>query len=617
MTRSCLLLVLLFIFFYGCSGDIEYPQKKQFPHVITLHPSNINTEGALLRGEIIGGAWEGKDTISYGFIIIIKGQQSPWSRDTITLGETNLGLKFDHFIINQHVIDSEIYIYAFARDNENLYLGEKIQVSFKGEMFEFTGFYPKEGVWQDTILILGKRLSGHPDDTRVIFRQNAFPSWLEAGIIGFGADTLIVTVPAVRDAEKSEITVEIAGHPVKAEEMFHNRSPKIESFYPEQGYEGDTITIFGTHFGHPSDDHLSWVSLSTHIIDVLTVLEWTNTRIIAILDNIRFRIESNIKVHYNTRIGVSEGLFTYINPWIAISEPTFGRCGYPTGFSHNGNGYYGGCTHSPYSTNYRYYRYVPTTDSWSMAFDLSFNSIYVNSFVVEDRPFIVAGHHPSLPNKGRVVEYVNTHHFPEKETFPYEHVNYYGRLSLQTGDRAFILAGLDEWNIGTNFFEYDVHNDEWIEMPPYPISDLTEAFGFNLDNQLYVGTGKSQNNPVNDFYRFDLNSNMWIQLNPFPEVVYGGSAFVVNGQAYAGLGTASNLSLNDLNRYLYAYDPHNDSWEKVAKLPVRYYKRPRTRNCAVFVIDDSAYIGHCMRHNNEIEITGSFVRFDPNFLRLN
>ena len=618
MSRFCVSLVLLFLFLFGCSKDVEFPTAGQFPLAITLHPSNINTEGALLRGEISGGAWEGKDTIAYGFIISIQGQQNPLSQDTIILGETTRALKFDHYTINRQVVDSEIYIYAFARDDDYLYLGDRVSVFFSGEMFEITGFYPEAGVWQDTILIHGKRLTGHLDDTKVIFRQNANPGWLEAGIVGLGADTLMVTVPSVRWADKSEIIVEIAGQSLSAEMLFHNSPPVIESFYPEEGYDGDTITIYGKHLGHSSDDQLNWVSLSSRINDAFTIVEWTSTRIIAVLDDVGFRTESKIQITYNTRRGESEDLFYHISPWYAISEPNNDRCGYPTAFSHNGNGYYGGCRSAAYSTNYRYYRYVPATDSWSMAFDLSFNSIYVNSFVVEDRPFIVAGHLPDFPNRGRVVEYVSDNYFPEKETFPYQDVNHYGRLSLETDNRAFMLAGLDQLGISSNFFEYNLHNDEWIELPPHPISDLTEAFGFSLGNQLYVGTGKSQNNPVNNFYRFDLNNNTWVQLNPFPKALYGGSAFVVDGQAYAGLGNVSNQSAEDLdlNRYLYAYDPHNDSWQKAARLPVRYFVTPRTRNCAVFVIDDKAYIGHCMRHNSVVDITGGFARFDPEFLQI-
>ncbi|TVQ93651.1 MAG: hypothetical protein EA393_01975 [Bacteroidetes bacterium] len=616
MSRFCILLVLLFKIIYGCSKDVEFPDVKQFPHVITLHPSNINTAGALLRGEISGGAWEGKDTITYGFIISIQGQQSTLSRDTIILGETTEALRYDHYISNHQVLDSDVYIYAFARDDNYLFLGDRERVIFSGDIFEIKGFYPEAGVWQDTILIFGKRLSGHPDDTRVLFRQNANPSVLSAGIIALSADTLMVTVPAVRFAEKSEIVVEIAGLPIVAEELFYNSPPVIEGFYPEEGYDGDTIMIFGKHLGYATDEPLNWVSLSTRINNPLTILEWTSTRIIAILDDVGFRTNSKIQVTFNGRRGESDDLFYHISPWYEISEPAYGRCSYPTAFSRNGHGYYGGCIHSPFNTNYRYYRYIPATDSWSQAFDLPFNSIYVNSFVVENRPFIVAGHYPNFPNSGKVVEYVTPNQFPEKDTFPYENLKYFGRLSLETGDRAFLLAGTDEWGIGTNFFEYDVHNDAWIEMPPHPISDLTEAFGFNLGDQLYVGTGKTQDNPINDFFSFDLNSNTWIQLNPFPKAVYGGSAFVVNGQAYAGLGTESNLSHNDLNRYLYAYDPHNDSWEKAARLPVRYYKRPRTRNCAVFVIDDRAYIGHCMSHHNLVDHNGGFAQFDSEFLQI-
>lgn len=611
MNQLRLILLLLLFFLYGCSKDVEYPQEKQFPHVITLHPSNINIEGALLRGEISGGAWEGKDSIAYGFIVSIQREQSPLSQDTIILGETSEALRFDHYISNQQVLDSDVYIYAFARDDDYLYLGDREKVMFSGEMFEVTGFYPEAGVWQDTMLIFGKRLAGHPDDTKVFFSRVDNTGLVPADIIGFSADTLMVTVPVIRFADKSEIIVEVAGQSIIAEDLFFNSPPVIEGFYPEEGYDGDTIMIFGQHLGYASDEPLNWVSLTSQIDDAFTIVEWTTTRIIAVLDDVGFRTRSRIQVTYNSRRGTSGDLFHHIVPWRKIGQPAIDRCGYPTAFSRNGNGYYGGCTHSSYSTTYRYYRYVPDTDSWSTAFDLPFVSMYVNSFVVDDRPFIVAGHLPQFPNSGRVVEYVTPHQLPEKETFPYEHVNHYGRLSLETGDRAFMLAGLDQWGIGTNFFEYDPHNDAWIEMPPHPISDLTGAFGFNLGNQLYVGTGQSQNNPVNDFYRFDLNSNSWVQLNPFPKAVYGGSAFVVDGQAYAGLGTSSNQSVDDLNRCLYAYDPHNDSWEKVSRLPLRN----RTRNCAVFVIDDRAYVGHCMRHDNVVDITAEFARFDQEYLR--
>lgn len=308
------LLFVLLVVLYGCSKDTEYPREKQFPHAITLHPSNINTAGALLRGEIAGGAWEGKEDIDYGFIVSIQQQQSLLSQDTIIVGETSEALKFDHYITNLLVLDSEVYVYAFARDDDYLYLGNRERFIFSGEMFDITGFYPGSGVWQDTILVFGKRLTGYPDDTKVIFRQDRGTSRLEADIVALGADTIMAIVPAVRLAEESEIFVEIAGQSVLAKELFYHSPPIIEGFYPREGSEGDTITIYGTYLGHPSDYSLDHVSFASHMFESFTVLEWTPTRIIAVLDDLSFSTESPIRVRYNMRTGLSEDLFYYFNP---------------------------------------------------------------------------------------------------------------------------------------------------------------------------------------------------------------------------------------------------------------------------------------------------------------
>ncbi len=104
----------------------------------------------------------------------------------------------------------------------------------------------------------------------------------------------------------------------------------------------------------------------------------------------------------------------------------------------------------------------------------------------------------------------------------------------------------------------NVINDSWTKVNDFPGEKRYSAIYFNINNKYYVGFGSSIE-PLKDLWEFNPQNNTWTQKNDGPTPISGGISFVINNNAYVGLGEYDND--------FWKYDPVSDSWEYVTNFP--------------------------------------------------
>ena len=147
-------------------------------------------------------------------------------------------------------------------------------------------------------------------------------------------------------------------------------------------------------------------------------------------------------------------------------------------------------------------------------------------------------------------------------------------VGIAIGNKGYVGTGIDapeSW-IGNNqndWWEYNPVTNMWTQKANYPGSPSYNGIyfgcGFTIGNYGYVLGGKqSASNYTNNLYRYDPASNTWLQMAQFPNGTrYAMSAFVVNGKAYAGLGTDENLLQTDW----WEWNPTNNMWTQKTSFP--------------------------------------------------
>lgn len=142
-------------------------------------------------------------------------------------------------------------------------------------------------------------------------------------------------------------------------------------------------------------------------------------------------------------------------------------------------------------------------------------------------------------------------------TFNANGINYYGLGSVNN----------DYFGLLNDFWKFNAADNTWSKLADYPFEASSACFGFAIGPKGYVGLGWNEVNPVftepKKIWEYDINSNVWVQKSDFPGVGrFYPASFVINGEAFVGLGTASS-SFKDFWKYNHV----NDSWQRLSDFP--------------------------------------------------
>ncbi|VAW21474.1 hypothetical protein MNBD_BACTEROID01-608 [hydrothermal vent metagenome] len=145
---------------------------------------------------------------------------------------------------------------------------------------------------------------------------------------------------------------------------------------------------------------------------------------------------------------------------------------------------------------------------------------------------------------------------------------------------GYVGTGYDGANRLADFWEYNVEKNYWMQKADFPGAARNGAVGFGIADKGYIGTGFDGVNKLNDFWEFDPANNKWEQkADLIGAGRYSAVGFAINDKGYIGTGYDGNY-LKDF----YEYSPSSDTWKKII------FNGSKRRDAAAFVINGKGYL---------------------------
>lgn len=124
-------------------------------------------------------------------------------------------------------------------------------------------------------------------------------------------------------------------------------------------------------------------------------------------------------------------------------------------------------------------------------------------------------------------------------------------------------------------------NNVWNSLADYPDYRSSSA-GFVIGTKIYVGTGYDGNDVKRDFWEFDTQTGQWTRKEDFPGIARDGAVgFSIGSKGYIGLGRNGASYLSDF----YEYNP-STGWRKMKD----FEGSPRS-STANFALESKGYVG--------------------------
>ena len=136
--------------------------------------------------------------------------------------------------------------------------------------------------------------------------------------------------------------------------------------------------------------------------------------------------------------------------------------------------------------------------------------------------------------------------------------------------------------------EFVVLQGQWTQKADIPFDiGFGAATAFVIDGKAYLGTGGDNGRILDEFWQYDPATDQWSGIPSIP----GGArrfctSFVINDQAYVGLGVIDNTS--DLTPSFYRYNPGPQTWTALNDFPGELPSFKDTYSS--FVLSDRGYL---------------------------
>jgi len=266
---------------------------------------------------------------------------------------------------------------------------------------------------------------------------------------------------------------------------------------------------------------------------------------------------------------------------LLLTATCFGQSGWeqlenhPTGgiarafsFAIEGKVYVGGGERSSGAATQTFRAYDVSTNTWTSKADLpgpprrNACAFQINGIGYAGTGFDGAGHLSDfwkyVPNDD---SWVQISDFPGGKR---SHV-----LAISSGTKAYLLTGGRSFDntFFSDMWEFDSESEEWTQLEDFPGLPRWRAFGWVIDQKLYVGGGaRYPNDGFRDFYCFDLGTLSWdetVRPDCPTRGTIGGLSFTLAGKGYFGGGTSNiEVGFNRMDKSIYAYDPATNTWAR-------------------------------------------------------
>lgn len=179
-------------------------------------------------------------------------------------------------------------------------------------------------------------------------------------------------------------------------------------------------------------------------------------------------------------------------------------------------------------------------------------------------------------------------------------------VGFSIGAQGYLGTGFNDAGfLQKDFWEFDQETDSWTQIADFGGGNRQLAVAFSTGGKGYVGTGiDSAFLMSKDFWEYDPLTNMWTQVADFIGTpTYEAVAFAVAGKGYVGTGFDFSEFPYCTKRF-YQYDPQTDTWLQIDDLP----GSPRV-DPAAFSIGGKGYVGN--GNDNNFHELKDFYQYDP------
>lgn len=599
MSRVARLIAIIFLL-TTCSE--EETGSRSYPRVRTLAVTEINSEGALLQGEI---TFSSTEIIDHGFVWFPIGPLT--GTETISLGARSGKGRFESRVESTLAEGVTYSVKAYAKSAEYTVYGEEVTfVSLGSKAPKPVRVVPEQGSWGETILIIGENFSTTKNYNAVKFDDR------KATVVSATTDSLKVIVPDSLTSWKSDISVSFLGNSSKLEDAFELKLPQIESLSSTVANVGEDITINGQYLR----------SLRTKVLIggvEATIKSLEKTKIICTVplgvsqDQTMLKVttgepslsaEVPLKVNVHT-ISEITPMLAFFGDVVTIKGEHFMSGVTPTVVD------FGGTNASVISLGPSEIQVtVPYLEVPSCRISVTCNGIKVSSeedfklkapvitsvsplpliaapggvisikgqnlaqakvflndtpltsviyssateiqVTFRSEPVLLSGHtgfikiivaqQEAVSNEPVSVPWIRIGDYPG-ETL-------YAGVSVVVGDNAYIL--------GTEFWEFEGTTKSWKKLSK-PDAVTADGFQFVMNDITYFGSY-----PNSNLWAYNPSTNTWTQKNdlPFTSNIWVGSGFALNGKAFV---------INATPYELWEYNDALDEWSKLSSsVPVEY-----------------------------------------------
>lgn len=137
---------------------------------------------------------------------------------------------------------------------------------------------------------------------------------------------------------------------------------------------------------------------------------------------------------------------------------------------------------------------------------------------------------------------------------------FYQGVSFSNFEKGFCGLGKNgDYNL--SFYAYDPFTKNWSKMSNFIGVGRVNSVSFTIDNVAYVGGGFNENIGVlSDFYAYDMEDNSWAKIAPLPVALQYASAFSIGGNGYVGTGLNTE---NESTKQFFKYESSTNSWSSI------------------------------------------------------
>lgn len=228
-------------------GEDDQVRSREFPKLNTLEVSNITSTGATFNAEF---SFRGDFEItSYGFVWSTFSQNFTLDNsEKVVVKENILEPGFSLEISSALEEGETYYVRAVVTTDEFVVYGPtKEFVSLGSDAPQIESIFPMQIFYGDTLRVRGSNFSYVKSNNLVKFDE------VGGKVVEATDTTLSVLVPDLLTSTSSTLSVSVAGNISEAEEPLTFIGPEITSLSKTKVVYGDTVEIFGHHFGYKSE----------------------------------------------------------------------------------------------------------------------------------------------------------------------------------------------------------------------------------------------------------------------------------------------------------------------------------------------------------------------------